>query len=121
MTPTSASLLEESRQQEKFDRLAAQWKKDVFLLSKISAKVLHSAYQKIIGMGPVAVPLILKDLRENGPNHWFWALQAITEENPVPEGLVGNIAGMTEAWLQWGNNKGYLTNYPKSTGKPFQI
>lgn len=50
--------------QERFDRLAEAWKKDTFLLSKISVKVMHSAYQKIIGMGPAAVPFLLKDLAE---------------------------------------------------------
>jgi hypothetical protein len=42
------------------------------------------AYYKIIGMGMAAVPFILKDLEQNEPNHWLWALHAITEENPVP-------------------------------------
>ncbi len=72
----------------RFDRLAKEWKKDTFLLSKIRDKVIHTAYQKIIGMGSTAIPFILRDLAENGPNHWFWALHAITEANPVRDDQV---------------------------------
>jgi hypothetical protein len=69
---------------------------------------MHPAYQKIIGMGEPAIPLILKDLEKNGPNDWFWALTAITDENPITQDIAGNMAAMTEAWLQWGRNAGYL-------------
>ena len=92
----------------RFDRLAAEWRNDTFLSSKIRDKVLHTAYQRIIGMGPSAISFILRDLAENGPNHWFWALHAITEEDPVPSDQVGNMVAMTEAWLQWGRKRGYL-------------
>jgi hypothetical protein len=101
----------------RFRRLAAEWKKGTFLSSKIKDKVLHPAYQKIIGMGPSAVTFILRDLLDNGPNHWFWALHAITEENPVPADQVGDIVAMTEAWLQWGRKNGCLEDSPKGTGK----
>jgi hypothetical protein len=105
MKTKAAPLNEKGRDQERFNRLAAEWKKDTFLLSKINAKVLHLAYQKIIGMGPPAVPFILMDLRDNGPNHWFWALNVITDENPVGKEAIGNIKAMTEAWIQWGRKK----------------
>lgn len=39
--------------------------------------------QRIIGMGPVVVPLILEELRRE-PDHWFWALEMLTEDDPVP-------------------------------------
>ena len=35
------------------------------------------------------------------PDHWFWALQAITGENPVPATGRGNLERMTEARLEW--------------------
>jgi hypothetical protein len=110
-----AHRIQRAWEQKKFDKLAAEWKKETFLLSKIREKVIHLAYQKIIGMGPAAVPCILKDLRDNGPNHWFWALHVITEENPVPSEKVGGIVAMTEAWLQWGKKKGYLNSCQTTT------
>jgi hypothetical protein len=116
-----AAVSEKTLHEERFRRLAAEWKRRTFLLSKISAKVMDDSYQKIIGMGPVAIPFILRDLCDNGPNHWFWALHAITEENPVPEEAVGNIKAMTEAWLQWGREKGYLNGCQTITGQHSQI
>lgn len=88
--------------EQRFARLAALWKSETELSSKVSRRVLHPAYQKIIGMGEAAIPLILKDLAENGPDDWFWALTAITEENPITEPIAGDMCAMTEAWLQWG-------------------
>ena len=61
-------------------------------------------------MGEPAIPLILKDLADNGPNDWFWALTAITDENPITEEIAGNMVAMTEAWLQWGKGAGYLND-----------
>jgi|SRR5579871_4793479 len=101
--------------QSRFVRLAAEWRKETFVLSRVSAKTTHMSYYKIIGMGPLAVPFILKDLEANGPDHWFLALHAITEENPAKGGAPGDISAMTEAWLQWGKQKGYLTSSQTST------
>lgn len=62
-------------------------------------------YQRIIGMGPSVVPLILEELSRE-PDQWFWALESITEENPVPSEARGSVPQMTEAWLQWGRQQG---------------
>jgi hypothetical protein len=58
-------------------------------------------YQRIIGMGPAVVPLILEEL-EREPGHWFWALESITEQNPVPPESAGKVGQMAEAWTRWG-------------------
>jgi hypothetical protein len=101
---------ESTFREEKFKVLATAWKNATVLDSRVKDIVYHIAYQKIIGMGPVAVPLILKDMIENGPDHWFWALRVITDENPITKEMSGNMAAMTEAWLQWGKTKGYLND-----------
>ena len=75
--------------------------------SSISDMVLHSAYQRIIGVGVEVLPLIMKELQDD-PDHWFWALHSITEDDPVPEESRGNLAEMTEAWLAWGLIHGYV-------------
>ena len=56
-------------------------------------------------MGPRALPLILKEL-EQRPNHWFWVLRAITQENPVLPEHRGVIAEMAQDWLNWARAKG---------------
>jgi len=98
--------------EERFNKLARAWKSETELVSKVSKRVMHSAYQKIIGMGESAIPLILKDLSANGPDDWFWALTAITDANPITDAMAGNMSAMTEAWLQWGRNAGYLNDCP---------
>lgn len=66
--------------------------------------MLCSAYQRIIGMGDRAVPLILAELeREAGdPDHWGWALHAITGDDPIPEEAAGDTVQIARAWLDWG-------------------
>jgi hypothetical protein len=65
-------------------------------------------YQQIIGMGTAAVPLILEELRHE-PDQWFWALECITEENPVPREDAGRVRAMADAWIRWGAERGFVT------------
>jgi hypothetical protein len=92
---------------ERFNRLVAQWRDETQILSSTTSKAMHPAYQQIIGLGPEALPLILKELSER-PSHWFWALKSITGEDPVPPADAGNIRQMAQAWLRWGREHGYL-------------
>ena len=67
---------------------------------------MNPSYQKIIGMGEKVVPLILREL-ETRPNHWFWALKAITGADPIQSHQRGKISEMTKAWLSWARENGY--------------
>ena len=67
---------------------------------------MHPAYQQIIGLGERALPLIFQELRRE-PDHWFWALAAITGKNPVPEEDAGDLEAMANDWLSWGDAQGY--------------
>jgi hypothetical protein len=91
---------------ERFRALAAEWHEATFHLSAPTSMAMHPAYQAIIGLGPNAVPLILAEL-EKAPDHWFWALKALTNEDPVPPTDRGRVLAMREAWLTWGQNSGY--------------
>jgi hypothetical protein len=90
----------------RFEALATQWRRETRHLSLMNDLVLNSAYQQIIGMGKPAIVLILQDLKQQ-PEHWFWALRAITGENPIRPGDRGRLPQMTEAWLEWGRQHGY--------------
>jgi len=57
-------------------------------------------------MGPAALPLIFKELRRE-PDHWFWALKAITNKDPVPEDHRGRMKLMAEDWLRWAEQNGF--------------
>lgn len=87
----------------RFQNLVEQWKTERGARSSITEAAMMPAYQEIIGMGSKAVPLILEQIRSEGdePDQWFWALRAITGENPVKPEDQGNFQKMAEAWLQW--------------------
>ncbi len=93
--------------QERFNLLAQDWKSRTRHLSNVAQISLVSSYQQIIGMGPNAVPLILTELQRE-TDHWFWALEAITGENPVPDSDAGDMAASARAWIQWGKENGLL-------------
>jgi hypothetical protein len=90
-----------------FQVLAKQWLRETALYASLSKKVLHPAYQRIIGLGPDAIPLILKEL-EVRPNHWFWALEALAQGDVPKLGDDFSLAAARSAWIQWGRDKGYL-------------
>jgi hypothetical protein len=92
--------------EQKFERLVKWWREETRFTPSMTKLIMHQAYQQIIGMGPAAVPLIFRELQQN-PDHWFWALTAITGNNPVRPEDAGNVEKMTQAWLEWGNQHGY--------------
>jgi hypothetical protein len=94
---------------DRFQKLAAEWKLRSRFLSNTAQMAMLPSYQRIIGMGLPEVPLILEELQRD-PDQWFWALEAITEANPVAAEAAGNVQKMKEAWVEWGRNKGLLTN-----------
>ncbi len=100
-----------SRQQEstaeRFQALLRQWKGDVGPLSSVTEMAMHPAYQRIIGLGREAVPLLLRELAKE-PDHWFWALKAITGVDPVEPAHRGRVKDMADAWLLWGKEQGLL-------------
>jgi hypothetical protein len=59
------------------------------------------AYEQIMAMGPRALPYIFDELARN-PDHWFKALNYITQQNPVPDSDAGDLDQMARAWLEWG-------------------
>ena len=92
---------------DEFTRLAEEWRTDTGHLSSPRQIAMHPAYQRIIGLGEPAIPLILNALREHG-GQWYWALRAITNDSPVSGDAAGNIRRMKEAWLRWGDAHGYI-------------
>lgn len=90
----------------KFHQLASRWRDEVSSLSSLTQISLHPAYQQIIGLGPAVIPLLLREL-EQRPDHWFWALKAITGEDPVKPEHRGRLRQMAEDWLRWGREHGY--------------
>jgi hypothetical protein len=93
---------------DRFKQFAKQWKNESRYMSNTAQMAMLRSYQNIIGMGEPAIPMILEELRRK-PDHWFWALEAITLENPVSQEAMGKVEEMANEWVQWGIKKGYIS------------
>lgn len=99
----------ETNVRDRFEQLKRDWQEQSRYLSNTAQMAMLWPYQRIIGMGTSVVPLILAEL-EREADHWFWALEAITGENPVPAETAGQVRAAAAAWLQWGREKGIVPN-----------
>ena len=108
---TTSSLPSESTKgdaAERFRRLSDEWKAKSQHLSNTAQIAMLRPYQRIIGMGWDALPFIFAELQRE-PDQWFWALEAITEENPVPAEAAGKVRLMAVAWIEWGKQQGFVS------------
>lgn len=89
-----------------FQRLVREWHVECGTTSSPTEMAMCPAYQRILAMGAPAIPLILRqlDLEGDDPDHWFWALNYLTGEDPVAAEDQGNMRKMSTAWLRWGRN-----------------
>jgi hypothetical protein len=79
--------------------------------------VTHPAYQQIIGLGKEALPLLFGELRR-APDHWFWALRAITEslgysrcaDGQLEVGFDAQCRRLPGQLLVGGTSNGSITN-----------
>jgi hypothetical protein len=88
-----------------FDDLVRVWTEETLLSSSTIEICTHWAYQRIIGLGPDVVPLILEAVGQ-GQRHWTWALAALTGENPARE--TDSQAAAADAWLRWADERGLI-------------
>ena len=92
--------------EQTFHELVTTWRQETRFTSSVTDMAMHRAYQRIIGLGPAAVPLLLREL-ERHPDHWFWALYASTGVDPTTPEQKGKVQEMAKAWLDWGREAGY--------------
>ncbi len=91
----------------KFKEFTKAWKKETGGMSSPSSIWMNRNYQKIIGLGPEVIPLILKELaREH--DDWFYALEMLVDDkdNPVTEEMGFNDS--VAAWLKWGKDSSLI-------------
>lgn len=102
------SKVDASEVMKKFQVFSKRWKSETRSKSDVNQFTDNIYYQRIIGLGPAVIPLLLHDLNQESPAHWFWALKSITGVDPVPNNDVGNIRKMSKAWLDWGKENNYV-------------
>lgn len=90
-----------------FQRLRDEWYEQRGSTSSITQMAMCPAYQRIIGMGPDAIPFILRQLQSEGdqPDMWFWALRVLTNADPVSENERGDFVAMAASWLSWARGR----------------
>ena len=92
---------------QRLAELGATWREERGVSSSLTDLVLSPSYQRVISLGKPVVPYILAELARR-PDHWFWALTAITGADPVPPEAAGDVRAMTEAWIKWGDQEGLI-------------
>jgi len=105
--PSRLAIAENIATDLQFRALADEWRTETRFASSTTQMFLLASYQRIIGLGPRVIPAILRALQRE-PDHWFWALAALTGENPVRPEDAGNVHAMRGAWIEWGRQRGYL-------------
>ena len=95
------------RDRVKFNALVNEWRQQRRAISSHSKIVACRAHQSIIGMGEAALPLIMEQLRQGNLGHWFYALEVITQHQPVQPEDAGNYKKMAVAWLEWWDKTGH--------------
>lgn len=84
-----------------FAALLAEWNEVEFALSA-EQLIEHPAYQRIVGLGPPALPLTLLELRDR-PAFWLWALRAIAGTDVAEDAT--SFEAARQRWLEWGAKK----------------
>jgi hypothetical protein len=92
---------------DEFSLLVNEWREATAIESGLERIILNSAYQRIIGLGPQALPHILRDIEETR-DHWFWALTSIVGEDKAAGQT--SVGAAVEAWLAWGREAGLIND-----------
>jgi hypothetical protein len=86
-----------------FSELAVAWKKETGLSSSIRRKYASEHYKRILRMGRKAAFLIIRQLQLEGntPYHWWDALRQLTDHDPVPPEVGGDVRTAARIWIEW--------------------
>lgn len=90
-----------------FEELAQIWKMESAHMSTLETAFKLPSYQKILAIGPIVVPAILREM-EREPGHWFHALYTLTGEDPARGRGTLTVTECTAIWLDWGRGKGLI-------------
>lgn len=93
---------------EKYEQLRDQWKNESWISPTAKAMKELESFRNLITLGEVIIPLILKDIKS--VPFIYIALYDLTEERPTSEFKPGDIAGIEQAWIDWGILKDLLSN-----------
>jgi len=85
---------------QEFYRLLRKWRYETLTSSSGTEMISRQEFTRIVALGKKAVPLIIDEIRTN-PDYVMAALPLITNEDPVPDNVRGNMTEMANAWIAW--------------------
>lgn len=91
--------------ENKFWELIRQWEFDTKYLSSSTQILGHPSMTTIIQMGPEAIPLVLRAMKDNF--HLTFILHKLTGEWPVKDEYKGNGPKIIECWRKWAQKHNY--------------
>ena len=86
-----------------FAELQEAWKTETAAYPSVRDRIMHPAYQRIVGLGPQVVPLIIEQLQRD-VDHWFWALAMIVGHDAAPAARTVDEAA--KGWVEWAAENG---------------
>ena len=99
----------DSEVERRFKELLQTWRQDTAFDSVVPRVMRHPAFRGIAGLGPQAVPLILRELEQrDGDVLLAQVLEDITGENPVPPERRSYGQMVVADWLAWGKSNGLV-------------
>jgi hypothetical protein len=88
-----------------FHNSLGQWRNETASMSLVRDKIEHVAFKRIVNLGTVAGPWILKEIRHR-PDLLVMALPLIYKnENSLPVTARGKVKEIVNAWLNWANRQ----------------
>ena len=91
----------------RFLDLKRRWKSATILSSNSDEIINNPNYIQIINLGNDIIPFILEDLEVTN-DHWFVALNKLTNINPISPNHFGNVIQMKNDWLTWARNNNLI-------------
>ena len=89
--------------QERFRKLAAEWKEKSRHMSNVAQMaMLRALTRRSLGWVWRPVPLILEELPAGAGSVVLKRLEMITDVTPVPPEAAGKLREMACAWIEWG-------------------
>jgi hypothetical protein len=87
--------------------LVAEWQQATAFSSSLSNLVFHPSFQRILALGPQAIPSILERLDDH-PVPWFYALTILVDEAQNPTQGTNDADDAIRAWRAWGRARGLI-------------
>ncbi|MCX6744059.1 MAG: hypothetical protein NTX82_00860 [Candidatus Parcubacteria bacterium] len=81
---------------------------EVALSSSLSKIESHSDFNRLISFGSAIVPLLLRHLQKEPDWVCLIALRKITGQWPCQKHDAGILLDISNAWLAWGRDNGYI-------------